>query len=218
MLRHILATILNPRGKSAFLFRHQSSRHVLDIGCGNNSVLRVKSIISSCSYTGVDIDNYNLDASALDLIDHYINSTPSNFASDIQRLPQLYDCILCSHNLEHCNSPYDVVVAMGQRCAPGGHIYISYPSPLSLVLPSRTGVLNYYDDGTHQFLPPDSARVIDALQSTGEYTIRLNLLNRPSILFFLGFLLEPLSSSLRRNFLGTWYYKGFETTIQARKK
>ena len=217
LFRVLSASLLNPNGKSAFIFGLPSSSKILDVGCGNNSPKRVKDIKPNSSYTGLDVGDYNQSTTSISYADQYIISTPDDFHQAINNLPEHYDGIICSHNLEHCLNPYDVVHSMSHKCRIGGRIYISFPSASSLNFPSRGGVLNYYDDGSHNQSPPSPTEVKRILVQNNMRIVRFIPRNQPIILRLLGNIVEGISKKRNKVMLGTWAKYGFETVIIAQK-
>jgi len=65
----------------------------------------------------------------------------------------LYDIIIMRHVIEHLKHPKESLEFIVTMLAPGGKIYLEYPSERSLYLPSMPGTLNFYDDPTHIYLP-----------------------------------------------------------------
>ena len=217
LFRVLSASLLNPNGKSAFIFGLPSSSKILDVGCGNNSPKRVKDIKPNSSYTGLDVGDYNQSSASISYADKYIIATPEQFHKAIDDLPELYDAIICSHNLEHCLHPYNVVYSMSRKCRTGGRIYISFPSLSSLNFPSRGGVLNYYDDGSHIKSPPSPSEVKRILTSNDMNIVKFIQHNQPILLRLLGNIVEGISKKRNKVMLGTWAKYGFETVIIAEK-
>jgi SAM-dependent methyltransferase len=207
--------MLRRRAKIAFLAQLKANCSILDVGCGNNSPYLVKSVLPMCKYTGVDIGDYNQKKP--NLADSYIITTPENFASSISDLGQQFDAVISSHNLEHCNDRVATLLAIFKVLKPGGTLYLSFPSERASLFPKRDGTLNYFDDNTHQGLPPNFFEVTNLIKSSN-FSIDFCAKNyQPSLLWLIGFLIEPISQIKNTVFLGTWEFYGFETIIWARK-
>ena len=104
-----------------------------------------------------------------------------------------------------------------QALAPGGRLYLSFPSEASAGFPSRGGCLNFFDDPTHNTIP-NFDRVRQALGEGGltiEFAARRY---RPLVKLLQGLLLEPLSRAKNRVLPGTWALYGFESVIWARRR
>jgi len=85
-----------------------------------------------------------------------------------------FDAIMACHFIEHIDSPLEFVSWACDRLAPWGRIFLEWPSPQSVRLPT-TAVLrargmnimvgNYFDDSTHRTEAPDMQRVVGKLQA-----------------------------------------------------
>lgn len=204
---------LRPKNKRDFIMQMNDGGSILDVGCGNSTVVRIKQVKPRARYTGIDVGDYNQSSEAKALCHRYLIVAPERFSHEIRAL-ETFDYIICSHNLEHCDDPFDTLDALLSRVAPGGRVYIATPSQASLRFPHRKGTLNFHDDTTHRS-PIDSGRVLDVIQKNG---LRLDVFiprYRPLAMMLAGLLLEPFSAISRRNLYGTWELYGFETVIWA---
>lgn len=211
----IIKKLLRTYGKGWFISQLDPTAKILDVGCGNNSPYKTKSLLPKCQYTGIDIELHKHTKPIL--CDVYISSTPNDFASDIEQLNTLFDAIISSHNLEHCMERERTLIAMLDKIKPGGKIFMSFPTESSVDFPSRNGTLNYFDDGTHQYSPPDFEKILQTLNEKRFNVIYSNKNYSPKLLYFVGMILEPISKCLRKKMLGTWEYYGFESIIIAEK-
>jgi len=209
------AAFLRRRGKIAFLASLPPQSALMDVGCGNNSPYRTKLIRPDCHYTGIDIGDYN--QTQPNAADRYVLTTPENFASEIGQFSKQFDAVISAHNLEHCDHRQATLEAMLQAIKPGGKIYLAFPCQASTAFPKRKGTLNYYDDPTHQLMPPDFDEVMATLRERGFSFIYTSRRYRPLPFRILGLLLEPLSWFQKKVFKGTWEYYGFESIIWARR-
>ena len=207
----IIELLLRPKGKVAFLVRLKADASILDIGCGNNSPYRFKKILPRCSYTGIDIGEYN--QTKPNLADQYIITRPENLSGEIAKLTSSFDAVVSSHNLEHCNDRQEMLAAMLQSVKPGGLIYLSFPCQESIDFPKREGTLNYFDDPTHRVGPPNFDLLITELTRNGFQILYSERRYRPKVLWLFGCLFEPISARKRRNVRGTWEYWGFESIV-----
>lgn len=177
-------SIITPKGRQAFVRKIEKTGKVLDVGCGNNSPYLVKSIRPNVEYWGVDIDDYN-NNTGKKYADHYILSTPADFANTIENLPVEFDAIISNHNIEHCNDPIGTLNAFCKKLKMGGLLYFSFPSEDSINFPKREGTLNFYDDDTHIFLPRYED-MIEKLQNNGLEILFSRKKYRPFMLRILG--------------------------------
>lgn len=94
---------------------------ILDIGCGSNSPYLAKFLLPDHHYTGIDIEFYKHTKSHL--ADVYITSLPEEFVADIQWLDVLFDAIISSHNLDHCNQRERTLSAILDKTKLKGKIF-----------------------------------------------------------------------------------------------
>jgi len=122
---------------------------VLDVGSGNHSASKTKSVFPNCEYHGVDLDKfYNNDES--DFRNMHAFYELDLTSSDLANIPNDYfDFILMSHIIEHLENGDQVILKLLPKLKAGGYIYIEYPGIRSTKLPSMHGTLNFYDDSTH---------------------------------------------------------------------
>lgn len=122
---------------------------LLDIGAGNDSPVRLKSVFPNCEYHGVDRDlSYNLSRASLEHADRFytMDLTMCRFES----IPEAFhDVIILSHVVEHLFNGERVLRELVTKLKRGGVVYVEWPSERSLFLPSMRGTLNFCDDATH---------------------------------------------------------------------
>jgi SAM-dependent methyltransferase len=209
------AKFLLGRGREAFLRSLPRHAKILDVGCGNNSPRYTKQVLSNCHYTGLDIGDYNQIESHW--ADRYIITDPEGFAERILQFGSRFDAVISNHNLEHCNDREKVLEAMLGALNDGGKIYLAFPSEQTVLFPKREGSLNYYDDASHQGLPPDFSAVIRSIERSGCKVEFAAKQYKPVFLYLIGSINERKSREQRRTLRGTWAYYGFESVIHARK-
>lgn len=215
LTKQFIGLAVRQRGRTSFISKLYSKCKILDVGCGNNSPFNVKQIIPNCEYTGIDIGDYN--QSKPNIADNYIVTNPNNFTNEISRLSNSFDAVISSHNLEHCDDRDGTFQAMLASLKIGGEIYISFPCEDSIKFPKRYGTLNYFDDDTHKFSPPNFSKLIEHLKHSNFEVIFSTKRYKPPILWVIGLLLEPISIYKKKVLLGTWEYYGFESIIWAKK-
>ena len=212
-----LQRLLKPRGRDAFLMTVVPNGKLLDVGCGNDSAARLKALRPDIHYTGLDVGDYYQSEGALVAADAYIVTPPERFAEAIQRLPHRMDAAVSSHNLEHCDDPNAVLIAMARRLKAGGRLYLAFPCEESVRFPrGRRGCLNFHDDPQHKE-PPIFAAVCASLEASGMRILYARRRYRPPVLWLVGLLLEPLSALIKRVIPAgaTWALYGFESIIWA---
>lgn len=216
-LRNFLIKFYHPNGKWCFIDKYGNNAEILDIGCGNQSASITKSISPTCTYTGIDIGEYNISESDKNSSDTYILTLPEKFSHTIEQFDKVFDVVISSHNIEHTNDRKATLIAMLHSVKKGGRIYLSFPAEATVSFPSRQGTLNYYDDPTHKEFPPDFQEII-AILKENNFEIDFAIAQyRPKILYIIGAILEPISRLKGKNMLGTWAYYGFESVIHATK-
>ncbi len=217
--KRIKTKMINPRGKAAFCMtiKNKESIHVLDVGCGNESASELKKICSKVHYIGLDVCDYNQTQQSIDCMDEYIMVPPEEFAKKIEEMQGKVDVVISSHNMEHCNEPERVLIAMIKALKKNGRMFLAFPSEISEYFPHRDGCLNFYDDSTHTYLPQYN-KIIRILQNNGMKLLYAKKEYCPFILRKIGEINEHDSKRLGRNLTGTWAYYGFETIIWAKKK
>lgn len=216
LLMRRIQSIVEPHSRQAFMWNIRPHGRVLDVGCGNNSPKKVKTTRPDVEYWGIDVGDYN-NEQGKNYADHYIISSPEEFAKTLQDLPVKFDAIISSHNMEHCNQPKETMEAILGKLKEGGRLYLAFPSENTVGFPSRAGTLNFYDDGTHIYMPK-YADVLKLLRKHGINIMFARKQYRPFLLATLGGVMEPLSRRKRKVLLGTWAYWGFESRIWGQKK
>lgn len=202
--------------KTAFLHSVAPGSRILDVGCGNNSAFHTKNIVKNCFYVGIDITNYNNQS--IELADEYVLVDKQKFADGIREISSVFDVVVSSHNIEHCDQPFAVLSAMIDKLDFGGKIYLSFPCEESIKFPKRDGTLNYFDDPTHNSAPPSFDKIIFFLES---HNLKIQIARRryrPLFFVLMGLILEPVSFIRRKVLRGTWELYGFESIIIAEKR
>lgn len=143
------ASLLNY--KFAFIHKQfgNKSFKLLDIGCGNHSPSKTKSIFPNCEYYGLDLDKtYNNDAKDFEVAHNFYELDLTKL--DYSIIPDdRFDFIRMAHVIEHLYNGDEVLKALLPKLKRGGFFYIEYPGKKSLTLPSMYGTLNFHDDDTH---------------------------------------------------------------------
>lgn len=200
-----------------FILNIPANATLLDIGCGNHSPSFYHSLNPSIQYSGVDIQEYNLDDSDYKFAKKIYFFDEKKFATEISSIPELFDFIVSAHNIEHTSKPLDVIDAMMGRLEKGGKLYLSFPTAKSVQFPKRKGTLNFYDDETHQYLP-DTEALIERIKKSNASIVYYRKQYRTVYGFIKGLIQEPFSIILNKKLSHTWHVWGFETIIIAEKK
>lgn len=205
-----MTRFIKPASKQAFIKSLRKDALLLDVGCGNNSPNLICGMRPDIYYHGIDIEGSGSDARC-----YYVS--PERFYVPMLAARNIFDAVLCSHTIEHCLSPINVLCAMAHTLKLNGRMYLSTPCMESLGFPSRRGCLNYHDDKTHRpFLPLQIIK--DQLEACGMRVEFEDRTYRPRLLSTIGGVLEPLSRMMNKTIpLATWAYWGFESVLILRK-
>lgn len=220
-LNRFLRKVLYPHGKEAFLHTVKNSpdTKILDVGCGNGSPQYVKMIINKGYYVGIDVGDYNQTKETKEYADEYFLVKSELFAEKIEEYKEVFDVVISSHNLEHCDEPEKVLLAMIRALKKGGKLYLSFPSEESqyFLEGGRKGCLNFYDDPSHQNVP--NWKKINAILKKERMKIVFRTKNnRPFLMSMIGELNEEKSKECKTVLLGTWEYYGFESILWCKKR
>ena len=220
-INEIWNKIIEPKyGKNKFFEIIDKHGSLLDVGCGNDSSYYIKTRFPDILYTGIDVEDSGEYYHGMpNLADHYIITSPENFADKILELDNKFDTVISSHNLEHCIDRNKVLLAIAKALKIGGYLYLSFPTEKSIYFPGpRNGSLNYYDDCTHKDVPPNFNETIEKLKSNGMKILFSNRSYKPFFYYFHGMLLEGKSKREKKVYNpATWAYYGFEAIIWAQK-
>ena len=122
---------------------------LLDIGAGNHSATKTKSVFPGCEYYGVDMEKgYNNSEEDFRLMKIFYEMDLTKL--DFSPIPDNYfDAINLVHVIEHLFNGDAVIKGLLPKLKTGGYLYVEYPGINSTKLPSMHGTLNFYDDTTH---------------------------------------------------------------------
>lgn len=212
-----IALILCPTRlkKIAQLFGKKAALAILDIGCGNHSPSITKHWFPNCTYTGVDVEEFNLDAEDKRCMDRFIRVNTDG--TGYEQIPEAsFDVILLNHVIEHIRDPAPVIASLCRKLKPGGYIYLAFPSMRSLSLPSADGTLNFCDDAGHIHIVDIRA----VAQTLLDNRVRILRAGRSidRVRYCIGAALYPLALirkavTGRMNGHGLWYFTGFEDMV-----
>lgn len=128
---------------------HGREFRLLDVGCGNHSASTALRYFPKCRYHGIDRSReYNNDPEDFARMEAFYELDLSK--GDLSPVPDgHFDVILLAHVIEHVRNGLELLKALAGKLKPGGKIYVEWPGPRSLTLPSAVGTLNFCDDDTH---------------------------------------------------------------------
>ncbi len=138
---------------------------LLDVGCGNHSASKTKTLFKNCLYYGLDRDNYNNTTEDYNLMEEFYRVDLES--GSLAGVPNgFFDAIIMSHVIEHLHDGLAAILMLSSKLKPGGIIYVEFPSVRSLGLPSMPGTLHFCDDTTHIRLY-DVKEVVNTLLTKG---------------------------------------------------
>ena len=213
-----LSALLRRRRKEHFIQQLPARAVFIDVGCGNQSPLKIKGFRPDLTYIGIDVEDHNQTPASKTAADQLVTVPPENFDRAIAGFAGQADAVLSAHNIEHCNEPEKVVKAMCLALRPGGRLYMSFPSEASIRFPQRPGTLNFYDDATHKTVLSLDL-LLEQLRAEGMVIEYARRRYRPLLYALAGALLEPWSRFRNRVMHPfTWSFYGFESIVWARKE
>lgn len=148
---NLIRTIRLQNPKFSFLkksFRNQTFK-LLDIGAGNASARKTRSLFPNCTYYGLDLNRaYGNTEEDFRLMEQFYEMDLTLL--DFHLLPDhFFDAIWIVHVIEHLHNGDEVIKKLIDKLKPGGYMYVEYPGKKSTTLPSMKGTLNFKDDSTH---------------------------------------------------------------------
>lgn len=195
---------------------------ILDVGCGNGSPTLTKRWFPGCHYAGADIQRYNLSDADLAALDEFfpLGAQGSGYDS----IPaSSYDFVILNHVIEHMHDPAPIVATLCAKLAPGGYVWIAFPSQRSLKLPhSVDETLNFYDDPTHVTLP-DRRQIADILRANGVEVLHAGR-SREGVFTTLADIFRLARRVLKKlvtgkfSGRGMWYILGFEDHVFGQRR
>lgn len=122
---------------------------LLDVGAGNHSASRTKSLFPNCEYSGIDLNrDANNDEKDFAAMNAFYEMDVTHLQFD--NIPDNhFDFIRMTHIIEHLHNGDEVIKGLLPKLKTHGYLYIEYPGEKSTRLPSMQGTLNFYDDPTH---------------------------------------------------------------------
>jgi len=210
--------VIPPRLK---LFRNSVDKDfaILDVGCGNASVLQTKKWYPRCRYFGLDLSRDSFSSEELSHMEKLFIADLD--CDDLGELPDAhFDVIVMSHVIEHVRDGLSAVERLTKKLAPRGRIYIEFPSVRSLGLPSARRTLQFCDDPTHvrvysvkevaNVLLANGLKVTKAGRRREWLRIALSPLTIPSQI-------KTLLTEGRLDAVGLWDLCGFADYVYAEK-
>lgn len=159
--------------RTAFLKTLKADARVLDVGAGDGSLELFRNWLEP---QRPDLVMYAYSLEKGKRFDAYAGYELGDWEAGPPAFGGMaFDAIIACHFIEHVSDPHVFLDWVGSRLAPGGRVYVEWPSPDSLQMPPRTDLLargvdviisNFRDDATHRQLP-DRGKLVAALQQAG---------------------------------------------------
>ena len=107
--------------------RNQPKGKLLDVGCGSGNNLKIATQLG-WEAVGLEIDTNAVKAAR----SQGHNVVEGDFRK-LAQLPKDFDCIVCSHVLEHVHSPLELLALLTEHLNPKGILLLSLPNAVSSV-------------------------------------------------------------------------------------
>jgi len=158
--RRVMELYFTFHPRTSFLKNLPRDSKVVDIGAGDGS-LSVFVNWPAPERSDLELHAYSIEKGAsFDKFKSYElsdwNVAPPEFQG------RRFDAVVCAHFIEHIADPQTFIDWAARKLNPGGRIYLEWPSPASLELPSRTELVPlgvdlmisaFHDDASHRELP-----------------------------------------------------------------
>jgi SAM-dependent methyltransferase len=139
------------------------ARRVLDVGCGNGLFGQALKAERGCTVVGVTYSRAEAEAARAVLDQVVLRDLADGSFDDLA----WFDCVVCSHVLEHLPRPADTLARLRRAHAPGGVLVVALPNVVfwRQRLQFLRGRFRYTDGGimddTHlRFFDWDGARAL----------------------------------------------------------
>jgi len=204
---------LDPYSKYQFVRSlNQPNAEILDIGCGVDSVRKLKALAPLAQFDGIDIEEYQMSEAGKRAMRTYSIVPKEDFFRHIQEGPK-YDGMVLSHVIEHLDEPNRFLEMLLGKLKPGGKLYVSTPCMKSVdFLALKRGCLNFYDDPTHT-VPFDLEAWSKQLPPGYQVSTQTNQNRGHALVFMLGWIMMPWVWLTRRKTPFVWYAMGFESVL-----
>jgi len=159
--------------RNVFMKSLPRGSRILDVGAGDGSLAIAK------RWPLIERPDLKLYALSLDVGVHfgmYEAFEVKNFEADPNVFPGItFDAMVCAHFIEHMRDPAKSIEFFAQRMSSGGRLYIEWPHPMAVRLPSRARLIekginistfNFFDDHTHIEAWP-AEQIIEIFQRNG---------------------------------------------------
>jgi 2-polyprenyl-3-methyl-5-hydroxy-6-metoxy-1,4-benzoquinol methylase len=209
---------MDSKSKYAFVASlNRSDAVVLDVGCGFDSVRKLKQHAPLVTFDGADIQSYYMTEEGIQAMRNYWIFSAEQFVEELSACGEQYDGIILSHVIEHVAHPHEFLDKTIGLLKEGGKLYLSTPTVKSTDFPSvKKGCLNFFDDPTHTAPFPIETWIASA-STYGNVTWTPR--HRGGVVIRLAaWCTWPYTMLTRRITPLTWYAFGFESIAVLERK
>jgi 2-polyprenyl-3-methyl-5-hydroxy-6-metoxy-1,4-benzoquinol methylase len=100
---------------------------LLDVGCGSGELILAAQAI------GWRVQGIEIDQQAVDTACRKGLSVQRGSFEAIRKYPSAFDCVVCSHVIEHVHNPRELLSDLTNSLKTGGRLFIAYPNPNSCI-------------------------------------------------------------------------------------
>ncbi len=104
----------------------KKAKRILDLGCGDGRMGKKIKELQECSVMGVNVSEFEAQLASKSL-DKVVVGDLNNF--DISNLGK-FDCIICSHIIEHLYEPQQLLMQLRRNLSPNGILVVGLPNIL----------------------------------------------------------------------------------------
>lgn len=140
---------------------------LLDVGCGNGDLMR-KARSMGWDVSGLEIDEKAVQAAR----QNGLNIIQGSF-EQLEVAQQLFDCVVCSHVIEHVHKPLKLIRLIVRSTRPGGTIFLALPNERSLLRKFFGKYWRGLEAPRHLSLPSETA-LVQAFKAEGVSDISIH--------------------------------------------
>jgi SAM-dependent methyltransferase len=163
---------LGPRVR--FLKTLKRGARMLDAGAGDGGAMILRDWPEPAR---PDVQMYAWAGDRGSLFDRYAGAEVGFWPQDPPRFGgMMFDAVFSANFIEHIDDPLNFVRWACNRLAPGGRLFLEWPRPESVALPTTAALAArgvkvatgaYHDDSTHRQTPPAIGAIVKTLTEAG---------------------------------------------------
>jgi SAM-dependent methyltransferase len=157
-----------------FLKTLRPNAKLLDVGAGDGNLPLFSDWLAP---KRTDLSFYAYALTQSENFKNYADFEIGRWPETKPKFPNIeFDAIFSAHFIEHISNPLDFITWCMERLSAEGRLYLEWPSQNSTIQPKvsdfhKVGVpltiSNFYDDDSHQQMPPNIAVLMDAMGRLG---------------------------------------------------